>query len=165
MGTSSALFYGINQRNGVRKYMFQHHRCCGFDSLRLPNDSAGYPGLAYIVRGTTPSVLRFFLLICHKMFHYNHAFIKKAQHLWRWIPLRIPTRGRLVPRQPRAIKSTTRTELRRCDIRNGGYIHLDIGITPTALHDESIYHNGYIHWNIVITPKILMINKQSFSLY
>ena len=42
------------------------------------------------------------------------------------------TRGRLVPRQPRAIKRTTRAELRRCDIRNGGYIHLDIGITPTA---------------------------------
>ena len=55
------------------------------------------------------------------------------------------TRGRLVPRQPWAIKGTTRTELRRCDILNGGYIHLDIGITPTALHDESIYHNGYIH--------------------
>ena len=77
------------------------------------------------------------------------------------------TRGRLVPRQPRAIKRTTRTELhhegiyitkyihwnygtistalRSCDIRNGGYIHLDIGITPTALHDESIYHGGYIH--------------------
>ena len=53
------------------------------------------------------------------------------------------TRGRLVPRQPWAIKRTTRTELRRCDIRNGGYIHLDIGITP----------------------KILMINKQSLSLY
>ena len=55
------------------------------------------------------------------------------------------TRGRLVPRQPRAIKSTTRTELRRCDIRNGGYIHLDIGITPTAVHDENIHHAGYIH--------------------
>ena len=55
------------------------------------------------------------------------------------------TRGRLVPRQPWAIKGTTRTELRRCDILNGGYIHLDIGITPTALHDESIYHGGYIH--------------------
>ena len=25
-----------------------------FDSLRLPNDGAGYPGLAYVVRGTTP---------------------------------------------------------------------------------------------------------------
>ena len=66
------------------------------------------------------------------MFHYNHTFTKKAQHLWRWISLRTFTQGRLVPRQPRAIKRTTRAELRRCDIRNGGYIHLDIGITPTA---------------------------------
>ena len=27
--------------------MFQHHRCCVFDSPGLPNDSAGYPGLTY----------------------------------------------------------------------------------------------------------------------
>ena len=33
----------------------------------------------------------------------------------------------------------------RCDIRNGGYIHLDIGITPMALHGEGIHHSGYIH--------------------
>ena len=46
------------------------------------------------------------------MFHCKRAFIEKAQHLRRWISLRIPTRGRLVPRQPRAIKRTTRTELR-----------------------------------------------------
>ncbi|WP_281626291.1 hypothetical protein [Segatella salivae] len=39
--------------------MFQHHRCCVFDSPGLPNDSAGYPGLAYGLWGTTPSVLRF----------------------------------------------------------------------------------------------------------
>ena len=25
--------------------MFQHRRCCVFDSPGLPNDSAGYPGL------------------------------------------------------------------------------------------------------------------------
>ena len=31
---------------------------------------------------------------------------------WRWISLRTLTRGRLVPRQPWAIKRTTRTELR-----------------------------------------------------
>ena len=36
------------------------------------------------------------------------------------------TRGRLVPRQPRAIKRTT----------------------PTALHHEGIYTAKYIHWNI-----------------
>ena len=46
------------------------------------------------------------------MFHYKRAFVEKAQHLWRCISLRMFTRGRLVPRQPRAIKRTTRTELR-----------------------------------------------------
>ena len=44
------------------------------------------------------------------------------------------TRGRLVPRQPRAIKGTTRTELR----------------------DENIHHSGCIHWNIGITPMVLL---------
>ena len=48
----------------------------------------------------------------HKLSHYKHAFVEKAQHLWRWISLQTFTRGRLVPRQPRAIKRTTRTELR-----------------------------------------------------
>ena len=46
------------------------------------------------------------------MFHYKRAFSEKAQHLRRCISLRMLTRGRLVPRQPRAIKRTTRTELR-----------------------------------------------------
>ena len=46
------------------------------------------------------------------MFHCKRDFIEKAQHLWRLISLRTFTRGRLVPRQPRAIKRTTRTELR-----------------------------------------------------
>ena len=77
------------------------------------------------------------------------------------------TRGRLVPRQPRAIKNTTRTELRgerihnvgrflwnigitptalqRCNIRNGGCIHCNIGITPTALHNRNIRNNRHIH--------------------
>ena len=32
----------------------QRRRCCAFDSPGLPNDSAGYPGLMDIVRGTTP---------------------------------------------------------------------------------------------------------------
>ncbi|WP_315448663.1 lipopolysaccharide modification acyltransferase [Segatella salivae] len=55
----------MNQRNGVRKYMFQHHRSCAFDNPGLPNDSEGYPGLVYVVRGTTPSVLRFLSVIHH----------------------------------------------------------------------------------------------------
>ena len=38
------------------------------------------------------------------------------------------TRGRLVPRQPRAIKGTTRTELRGKRIHHGRYIHWNIGI-------------------------------------
>ncbi|MBF1556874.1 DNA-directed RNA polymerase [Segatella salivae] len=36
------------------QHMFQRRRCCAFDSPGLPNDSAGYPGLAYVVCGPTP---------------------------------------------------------------------------------------------------------------
>jgi len=54
--------------------------------------------------------------------------------------MRMLTRGRLVPRQPRAIKRTTRTELRGENIHYGGYIHGNIGITPTALHRYNIRH-------------------------
>ena len=48
-------------------------------------------------------------------------------------------------RQPWAIKRTTLTALRSYNIRNGGFIHWNIGITPMALHDGSIHHSGYIH--------------------
>ena len=48
--------------NCITKCTYQRRRCCAFDSPGLPNDSAGYPGLRYSVRGTTPSVLRFFLI-------------------------------------------------------------------------------------------------------
>ena len=44
------------------------------------------------------------------------------------------TRGRLVPRQPRAIKSTTRTELHHEGIYITKYIHWNIGVLLTALH-------------------------------
>ena len=108
--------------------MSQRRRCCAFDSPGLPNDSAGYPGLMFGVRGTTPSVLRFLSVIRHKSPRYTHVFTEKAQHLRRWISLRTLTRGRLVPHQPRAIKGTTRTELR----------------------NESIHHSGCIHGNICI---------------
>ena len=67
------------------------------------------------------------------MSHYKHAFIEKAQHLWRCISMWMLTRGRLVPRQPRAIKRTTRTELRGESIQGGRYIHCNIDIAPTAL--------------------------------
>ena len=40
-------------------------------------------GVVLFLRGTTPSVLRFLSAIRHKRVHYNHAFIEKAQHLWR----------------------------------------------------------------------------------
>ncbi|MBF1557707.1 DNA-directed RNA polymerase [Segatella salivae] len=43
-----------NERNHIEKCTFQRRRCCVFDSPGLPNDSAGYPGLAYGLRGTTP---------------------------------------------------------------------------------------------------------------
>ena|GEM_PF-3996811 len=40
--------------NSITKDMFQRRRCCVFDSPGLPNDSAGYPGLMYGLRGPTP---------------------------------------------------------------------------------------------------------------
>ena len=65
------------------------------------------------------------------------------------------TRGRLVPRQPRAIKNTTRTELRGENIHYGGYIHGNIGITPTALRRYNIRNGGFIHGNAAIKPTAL----------
>ena len=124
--------------NHTMKHTFQRRRCCVFDSPGLPNDSAGYPGLGYGLCGTTPSVLRFFLINPHKLSHYKHAFTEKAQHLWRWISLRMFTRGRLVPRQPRAIKRTTRTELPHEDIYIAKFIHWDNSTIPTQLRDETI---------------------------
>ena len=89
------------------------------------------------------------------MFHYKRAFIEKAQHLRRWISLQTLTRGRLVPRQPRAIKGTTRTELHGESIHGGEHIHWNINITPTLLRGYNIQNSGYIHWNINITPMAL----------
>ena len=89
------------------------------------------------------------------MFHCNHAFTEKAQHLRRWISLRILTRGRLVPRQPRAIKRTTPTALHHESSHNEIYIHWNIGIIPTALRGCHIHHGGCIHWNTYIIPTAL----------
>ena len=47
----------------VNTLMVQRRRCCAFDSPGLPNDSAGYPGIAHGSWGTTPSVLRFLCVI------------------------------------------------------------------------------------------------------
>ena len=44
------------------------------------------------------------------------------------------TRGRLVPRQPRAIKSTTPTALHCCNIHHGWCVRWNFDTTPTALH-------------------------------
>jgi len=48
------------------------------------------------------------------------------------------TRGRLVPRQPRAVKRTTRTELRGENIYIAKFIHWNNGAIPTQLRDEII---------------------------
>ena len=100
-------------------------------------------------------MLRFLSVIRHWIPRYNHAFTEKAQHLRRWIPLQTLTRGRLVPRQPRAIKRTTRTELRSESIHSGRYIHWNINITPMALCGYNIHNGWYIYWNINITPMAL----------
>ena len=138
--------------NCIIKWTYQRRRCCAFDSPGLPNDSAGYPGLVYVVWETTPSVLRFFGLISYERFHYKRGFTEKAQHLQRWIPLRMLTRGRLVPRQPRAIKDTTRTELRGENIHHGKCNHWNAGIKSTELHHERIYIAKFIHWDNSAIP-------------
>ena len=122
-------------------------------------------------------MLRFLSVIHHEPPRYNYAFSEKAQHLWRWISLPTFTRGRLVPRQPRAIKRTTptalhhesshneiyihwnigiiSTALRGCDIRDSKYIHCNIGIKNTALHHEYIHNGIHIHWNNNTIPTAL----------
>ena len=65
------------------------------------------------------------------------------------------TQGRLVPRQPWAIKRTTRTELHHEDIYIVKYIHWDIDIKSTALHHEGISIAKHIHGNIGTTATAL----------
>ena len=164
--------------------MLQRRRCCAFDSPGLPNDSAGYPGLMYVVWGTTPSVLHFLSVIRHKRFHYKHDFTEKAQHLWRWISLWTFARGRLVPCQPRAIKRTTptalhyegiynvkhmhwviiikRTMLCAGNIHYGKYNYWNIGTKPTALRHCNIHNGGCIHWEFTATPMALHLYNIPF---
>ena len=66
------------------------------------------------------------------------------------------TRGRLVPRQPRAIKRTTRTELRGENIHHGQCVNWDIDVKSTLLHGYNIHNCGCIHWNTGITPVVLL---------
>ena len=89
----------------------QRRRCCAFSAQFAINFGIKKRQSWYKKNVSTPSVLRFLSVIHHESPHYNHVFSKKAQHLWRWISLWTFTRGRLVPRQPRATKNTTRTEL------------------------------------------------------
>ena len=93
-------------------------------------------------------MLRFLSVIRHESPRYNYAFSKKAQHLRRWISLQMFTRGRLVPRQPRAIKRTTRTELRNEGIYIVKYILWNTDITPTALRDYNIHHERCVYEDI-----------------
>ena len=132
------FIYSYVAINCITKCMFQRRRCCVFDSPGLPNDSAGYPGLTYSLRGTTPSVLCFLWLIHHKIFHRKRNFTEKAQHLRRWISLRTFTRGRRGTSQPRAIKGTTRTELHHEGIYIAKFIHWDNSAIPTLLRGEII---------------------------
>ena len=152
------LIYSHVAINCIIKWIFQRRRCCAFDSPGLPNDSAGYPGLAYSVWGTTPSVLRFFWLIRHESPRYNHAFSEKAQHLQRWISLQPFTQGRLVPRQPWAIKSTTPTVLHGCNIRNDSWIHWNIGKKQIPLCTKNLHFAKYIHWKTIFISTALTID-------
>ena len=54
------------------------------------------------------------------------------------------TRGRRVPRQPRAIKNTTRTELRGENIYIAKFIHWDNSAIPTQLRDETIVRVAWL---------------------
>ena len=58
------------------------------------------------------------------------------------------TRGRLVPRQPRAIKRATRTELHHEGMYIVKYIHWNTGMTHMALRRYNIHNGKYIHWDI-----------------
>ena len=126
----------------------QRRRCCAFLAQFAINFGIKKRQSWYKKNVSTPSVLRFLSVIRHESPHYNHVFTEKAQHLWRWISLWMLTRGRLVPRQPRAIKRTTRTELHHEGMYIVKYIHWNTDIKPTALRRYNIYNGGYIHWNI-----------------
>ena len=65
------------------------------------------------------------------------------------------TQGRLVPRQPWAIKRTAPTALHHEGIHNVKYIHENIGIKPTALHRHNIHNAKYIHEDIGIITMAL----------
>ena len=100
-------------------------------------------------------MLRFLSVIRHESPRYNHAFSKKTQHLQRWISLLTFTRGRLVPRQPWAIKRTTPTALHCHNIHNDRCTRWNSSTTPATLRNKGIHGDRYIHWNISTTPTAL----------
>ena len=124
--------------NGIMNCMFQRHRCYVFSAQSTIYFDARKYELWHKMNNSTPSVLRFLSVILHESLHYNHVFSKKAQHLWRWISLWTFTRGRLVPRQPRATKNTTRTELHHESIYFAKFIYWDNSAIPTQLRDKTI---------------------------
>ena len=128
----------------------------------IGNWFGGIGELFYKLYISTPSVLRFLSAIHHKRFHCKRAFKEKAQHLWRCISLRTFPRGRLVPRQPRAIKRTTRTELHHEGIYIAKYIHWNIGTKPTALRHCNIRNGRCIHWKFTATPMALHLYNIPF---
>ena len=65
------------------------------------------------------------------------------------------TQGRLVPRQPWAIKRTTPTALHHKGIHNAKHNHRNIDIKPTALHRHNIHNAKYIHGDIDINSTAL----------
>ena len=65
------------------------------------------------------------------------------------------TQGRLVPRQPWAIKRTTPTALHYEGISIAKHIHSNINIKPTALHRHNIHNAKYIHGDIDINSMAL----------
>ena len=75
------------------------------------------------------------------------------------------TQGRLVPRQPWAIESTTPTALHYEGNHNVKHIHGNIGINSTALHRYHIRNGKYILLNIGTTLTTSVINKQIIGLY
>ena len=70
-------------------------------------------------------------------------------------PLRTFPRGRLVPRQPWAIKRTTRTELHHEGIYIAKFIHLNNGAIPMALRGETII---WVIWLIIKCEMICIIS-------
>ena len=145
--------------NNKSMWFFQRCKRCSFLTQSSINFGVKKRQSWYKMDVPTSSVLRFLSAIRHESPRYNHTFSKKAQHRWRWISLQILTRGRLVPRQPRAIKRTTPTALHHEYIHNGKFVHWNNSAIPTALHRYNIHYAKYIHRQTIITQMALVTNE------